>query len=91
MTLEQALETLDLLVNDKNCDYVLKIKNDSEYKENYLDIWSYDFDMYVFSEYRKNLIELLEDGIKKLEGVVKLNLNIWMQQKGKKLNFTYRK
>lgn len=32
MTIEQALETLDLLVNDKNCDYELKIKNNSEYK-----------------------------------------------------------
>lgn len=65
--MEEALETLDLLVNEKNCDYELKIKNNSEYKEYYLDIWSYDFDMYVFSEFRENLIELLEDGIKKLE------------------------
>lgn len=67
MTLEKTLETLDLLVNDKNCSYELEIKNDYEEKYITLGIWSYDFDMYVFSEYGKKLIDLLEDGIKKLE------------------------
>lgn len=68
MTIEQALETLELLSNDKNCSYEIEIKKSPD-EEKYitLEIWSYDYDMYVFSEYSSKLIGLLEDGIKKLE------------------------
>ena len=69
--MEEALKKLDELTEKFECEYEIEI-NKRHREHNYigLNIWSLNDETYIFSEYaRKNetLLDLLKDGIRKLE------------------------